>query len=464
MTDPRNVTPGTDGPPAGRPDFVAPSLTDANGAPTMPQPTNAYLTNAYLHGQPFPAAPHGTPVYPDLGSGWPPNGPYPPAADFYSRGYPVPVEAPKKSHPNRHKLAAVLVTILGVSLVAQAVSGSITSLWPRTAPTPPPGGSSSSSAAEPSAAADQDGKLSTASPMAAGVVLLFVSSDSGSGAGTGMIVDPSGIVVTNYHVVEATTEVTATLATTGKSYSATVLGADATNDIAVLQLKGASRLDTVKFDDDTLALGDQVSAVGNANGQGFLSRADGVVTDLDTTVRVSDESSPWGASTLRDVIQTTAPAAPGDSGGPTFDAEGEVVGMTSAGTATDGGTPAADRVSYAITIQKVSDTIDLVRSRTPSNTLRIGPKPYLGISVSTSRDTGPGATVVSVTTDGPADRAGLQTDDVITSLGGTTVSSAGDISQTLARYSPGDTIPISWSDTSGQQHQATLQLGTSPLN
>ena len=72
--------------------------------------------------------------------------------------------------------------------------------------------------------------------------------------------------------------------------------------------------------------------------------------------------------------------------------------------------------------------------------------------------------MVSVTTDGPADRAGLQTDDVITSLGGTTVSSAGDISQTLARYSPGDTIPISWSDTSGQQHQATLQLGTSPLN
>lgn len=457
MTDPRNVAPGTDGPPAGRPDFIAPPLTDANGVPTMPHPTNAYL-----NGQPYPAAPYGAPVYPNLGDGWPP--PYPPAADLSAGGYPVVAEAPRKSHTTRNTLVAVLATILGLSLAAQALSGSISSLWPRTVPTLPPGGGSSSSAPGSAIPEDEQGRLSTASPLAAGVVLLFVSSDTGSGAGSGMIVDSSGIVVTNYHVVEATSEVTVTLATTGKSYPATVLGADATNDIAVLQLKGASRLDTVKFDDDTLALGDQVSAVGNANGQGFLSRANGVVTDLATTVRVSDETSPWGASTLRDVIQTTAPAVPGDSGGPMFDAEGEVVGMTSAGTATDSRTPAADRVSYAITIQKVSDTIDLVRSRTPTSTLRIGPKPYLGISVSTSRDTGPGATVVSVTIDGPADRAGVQTGDVITSLGGATVSSAGDIAQTLARYSPGDSIAISWSDTSGQTHQTTLQLGTSPLN
>lgn len=461
MTDPRNTNPDTGGLPAGRPDFVAPALTDPNGLPTMPPPISS--------------ASYGTPTYSSQGAGWPPNGPawpYPPTAGSPVAAYPMVATAPQKSHATRNTLVAILALIVGLALAAQALSGSITSLWPRTVPSLQPGSSSSSSPSaseseQSQASADpggQEGQLSAASPLASGVVLLYVASDVGTGAGTGMIVDSSGIVVTNYHVVEATSEVTATLATNGRSYTATVLGADATNDIAVLQLKGASGLDTVKFDDDILGLGDQVSAVGNANGQGFLSRADGEVTDLTTTVRVSDESSPWGSSTLRDVIQTTAAAVPGDSGGPMYDAEGEVVGMTSAGTASDGRTPASSRVSYAITIKKVSDTIDLVRSSTPTSTLRIGPKPYLGISVSTSQSSGPGAQVVSVTEDGPAARAGVTTGDVITALGGSTVSSAGDISQTLAGYSPGDKITIAWTDTGGQTHQATLQLGTSPLN
>ncbi len=298
------------------------------------------------------------------------------------------------------------------------------------------------------------------------VVLITTRTGSGEAAGTGMVLTSSGEVLTNYHVVHGSTEVTVEIPATGQTYTATVVGHDAGKDVALLQLEDASGLATITPDRDALGVGDTVTAVGNAGGGGELVAASGTVTALEQQVTVGDDSG--GSETLVGVIQTTAGAQPGDSGGPMFDAQGEVVGMTTAGsqTVTRGprgrGTPsqAVTTTSFAVPIADALAVVDQIRSGTESGTVQIGAKAYLGISV-----VGSGSLVVgSVVADGPAAGVGITPGSVITSLNGTAVTTHAELATVLGGLEPGQQARVAWTDADGVRHAATLTLGTSPVN
>ena len=150
---------------------------------------------------------------------------------------------------------------------------------------------------------------------------------AGVAAGTGIVIGSDGLVVTNHHVVEGATDISVTVVTTGATYDAEVLGYDATKDVAVLRLDGATGLATATADPGGVDVGDGVTAVGDAGGDGgSLTAADGTVTALHQPITVSDEQT-GEASRLRNLIEVDADIIPGDSGGALLDASGDVVGM-----------------------------------------------------------------------------------------------------------------------------------------
>ncbi|HEX5335755.1 MAG TPA: trypsin-like peptidase domain-containing protein, partial [Propionicimonas sp.] len=208
----------------------------------------------------------------------------------------------------------------------------------------------------------------------AGVVLIEAETGSGIAAGTGMILTADGQVLTNYHVVAGSDKVSVTVADSGNTYTATVVGFDQARDVALLQLKDASGLTTVTVDKDQVAVGDAIAAVGNASGGGELVKAAGKVTATDQSLTVSSDS-PWGSSEdLSGLVETNARAVPGDSGGPMFDSQNEVLGMTTAGST-------RERTSYAVPIATALAVVDQIETGQDAGTVRVGPAGYLGIKV-----------------------------------------------------------------------------------
>ena len=166
---------------------------------------------------------------------------------------------------------------------------------------------------------------------AEGVVLVNTVTRTGEGAGTGVVLSADGLVLTNYHVVEDSSAVKVTVATTGDTYDAEVLGHDQTADVALLQLDGAEDLATAKLDDDGTSPDDAVTAVGNAGGQGFLSAATGTIVAEDQSITAGEGHGPLGsAEDLTGLLETDAAVVPGYSGGPLLDDENEVVGINTA--------------------------------------------------------------------------------------------------------------------------------------
>lgn len=288
-----------------------------------------------------------------------------------------------------------------------------------------------------------------------GVVLVDTTVGYGTakGAGTGLTITGDGIVVTNHHVVEGATSITVTDPSTGETYAATVLGYDDVHDVAVLQLEDASGLSTVATDRDAATQGEEVTSVGNAEGQGSLSAADGTVTDPSTAITVNNEDGT--ASDLTDLIQTDADVVSGDSGGALLDEDGEVIGMNVAATS-----GSAEISGYAIPIDTVLDIAAQILAGEESGDVEIGGSAAaLGVQVDTTRST----LVVGVVEDGAAEAGGISEGSTITSVGGTAVASIDDITSVLGGHEPGDEISVSWTDAAGEAHSATVTLGEGPV-
>jgi S1-C subfamily serine protease len=173
------------------------------------------------------------------------------------------------------------------------------------------------------------------------------------GSATGMVLTSSGVVLTNYHVVERAATISATDIGNGRAYSATILGSDRAADVAVIQLQGASGLQTVPTGDSaTVRVGARVIVLGNAGGRGGAPTvARGSVTALSQTVMVSDAED-GDTQELRGLIETSADVLPGDSGGPLVSAAGRVVGMNTAASVNLSGQPTGAR-GFAIPINRV---------------------------------------------------------------------------------------------------------------
>ncbi len=306
----------------------------------------------------------------------------------------------------------------------------------------------------------------------AGVVLIdtVLPYQNAQAAGTGMVLTAAGQVLTNYHVVEGAGTITVTVAATGQSYRATVVGTDPSNDVALIQLAGASGLTTVKADDDQAQVGDAVTAVGNAGGTGTLTAAAGTISSLTSSVTAASEGSSSGTETLSSMVETTADVVAGDSGGPLFDAEGEVVGIDTAAST------GAEIDGYAIPIARALGIVEQIRSGAETSTVQIGPAAFLGVELSSgasdygygygytgNASAASGATIGNVVSGTAAAGAGLQAGDVITSLNGHAVASAADVSAALVGANPGDQVSIGWTDQSGVAHTATVALGASPV-
>lgn len=319
-----------------------------------------------------------------------------------------------------------------------------------------PGNSSNPQQSDPGASSTADS--GTVVDSAPGVVLINTTLTDGTGAGTGMIIDSSGIVITNYHVVSDSETVTLTIADSGKQYSATVLGHDATNDVAVLQITGGSDFDTVTTNTDTVKAGQQVSALGNGSGQGYLTQLDGTVTGLDQTITAQDSSSASGGETLTGLIETDADVVAGYSGGPLMNSDGEVIGIT---TAASTGNTSADISGYAIPIATALDIAQKVLAGESSDTIVIGRDPALGVMISDGQT---GVTIVQVLTGSGAEAAGLVAGDVITAIDGTAVSSASALSDAVLSHSVGDSVALTVTGTDGTSSTVNVTLGESSVN
>jgi S1-C subfamily serine protease len=280
-------------------------------------------------------------------------------------------------------------------------------------------------------------------------------------AGTGIVLTPSGEVLTNNHVVAGATELSVTVVGNRRTYPATVVGYDIAADIAVLQLQGASRLQTALLGrSSSLAVGDDVTAIGNVGGTGGTpARAKGTVTGLDRPVDAIDQTS-GTTEHLSGLIATTAAVDAGDSGSPLVTTSGRVVGVDTAGAGgllvQSGGTR-----GYAIPIDQASALGAQIEAGVASPGVHVGPTAFLGVELSSS-PSATGAVVTTVYTGTPAATLGLDSGDLIVSLNGQPVGSPTALTSLTQDLRPGDTVTVGWVDLSGSSQTGAVQLIPGP--
>ncbi len=280
---------------------------------------------------------------------------------------------------------------------------------------------------------------------------------SSQAAGTGMVLTSDGTVLTNNHVIQGATSIVVTDETTGKEYTADVVGADATNDVAVLKLRDASGLSTVTLDDDgDPSVGDTVTDVGNAEGTGDLVAAEGTVTATDQDIQVQSESG-TGTESLQGLIEVAADIVSGDSGGPVVDSEGEVVGMATAASS-----GSADVTGYAIPIATAKTIAQKILAGEASDTITIGLPAFLGVQVSGTAGATGGVAVAGTVEGSGAAGAGLVAGDTITSIDGTAVTSSDQLTRVVQSHDVGDEVVVHYTDTTGAAKTVTVTLTAGP--
>jgi S1-C subfamily serine protease len=335
-------------------------------------------------------------------------------------------------------------------------------------------------------------------------VVSTLGDQGASAAGTGIVLTSNGTVLTNNHVIRGATSIKVTDVGNGRTYTAKVVGYDASKDVAVIQLQNASGLTTANLgDSSSVQAGDAVTALGNAGGKGGTpSVATGAVTALNQGITASDEGSGVNSEQLTGLIETNANIQPGDSGGALVNSFGQVIGMNTAASSgtqfqSESGQSAAQ--AYAIPIDNAETIAKQVEAGQGSSTVHIGATAFLGIetdgsnsgsgsgsgsgdsggfggfggfgggfggqgdgSGSNGSGTSNGVTIAGALSGSAAANAGLTAGDTITAVGGQAVSSASDIQQALVKYHPGDKISVNWVDQNGQSQTATVTLASGP--
>jgi S1-C subfamily serine protease len=292
-------------------------------------------------------------------------------------------------------------------------------------------------------------------------------------AGTGLVLTSSGEVLTNNHVINGATSIKVTDIGNGRTYPAKVMGYDTTKDLAVLQLQGASGLQTVNLgDSSTVAVGQKVVALGNAEGKGGTpSVATGKITGLNSSITASDEGS-GTSEQLSGLINDNAPIQPGDSGGPLVNTAGQVIGIDTAASSSSSPNETAQTTAteaFAIPINEALSIASQIEAGHGSATVHISTTGFLGVQVTSASNataegvpSGSGALIAGVLPGGAAQNAGITAGDVITSVDGQSVSSPSALQAAMEQHHPGDSVRIGWTDQSGQAQSATVTLATGP--
>jgi S1-C subfamily serine protease len=308
----------------------------------------------------------------------------------------------------------------------------------------------------------------------------------GQAAGTGMIVSPNGEIVTNNHVVQGADTVHIAIAGHG-THVATLVGTDPTADVAVLRVTGLSDLPTVHFgNSSSIAVGDPVVAIGNALGLGGSPTVtEGIISATGRTITAADETGS-NEETLHRLLQTDAPIAPGNSGGPLVDAAGDVIGMDTA--AASSGTGGAS-LGFAIPANTVSQIADEIATHEDLPGLVFGRPAFLGVEVVDSSEANsasnafgspfgfgfgfgpvtttpngtPGVVVAAVDPHSAAAKAGIESGDVITAVDGKATATTSALSKVIDAHKPGQTVSVSLSTQSGME-KVSARLGEGPID
>ncbi len=286
--------------------------------------------------------------------------------------------------------------------------------------------------------------------------------------GTGIVLTPDGQVLTNRHVIAGANTIQALSMANGTTYDADVIGYDRQSDVALLQLRGAFGLPVAPLgDSDSLALGDTVLTIGNANGTGKpLTHESGAVTNLSRSISAEDELT-GTANNMGGMIESSTNLRSGDSGGALVNSSGQVVGMNAAATLNfkvDGqSTPAGE--GFAIPINRALGIVNQIRSGVSTPNVHIGPSAMLGIGISAGGKPRPdGLPVRSTLRGGPAELAGLQPGDIITRIDGIPVDSANTLTGLLDQRFPGNVIDLDWIDRMGNPRNAKVPLAAGPVS
>jgi S1-C subfamily serine protease len=300
-------------------------------------------------------------------------------------------------------------------------------------------------------------------PVGTGVVVINtnLAYQDGRAAGTGMVLTPSGEVLTNNHVIRGATSIRITLPGTGRSYRATVVGYDVSHDVAVLQATGASNLQTISVgNSDGVNSGQSVRAVGNAGGTGRLTIASGSVTNASRSITVSDDQG--GSEHLSGLIETNAAVRPGDSGGPLVNSSGQVIGMDTAANVGSSYGQQTTSAGFAIPINRAVSIVNEIHSGQGSSTVHLGLTAFLGVEASANSYGQSGAAVTSVVPGSPAEAAGLTAGDLITSVGGQAIESPSELSAAVLTQRPGASVSTTYVDQYGTAQTANLTLASGP--
>jgi S1-C subfamily serine protease len=440
----------------------------------------------------------------------------PPPGDFGHTAPMPPVPPP----PPRRRVG--LLSYLAVALVAGALgAGSVVALYH------PAANSSSSPSAQPSAPVPlpstavpmpSDGGTGAAggslSKVGQGIVIINTTLQyrSERAAGTGMVINAgSGLVLTNNHVIENSTKITATVAATGQNFQATVVGYDATGDIALIRLQHPSGLHQVPLGDSSkVKVGDAVTALGNAEGRNAIVPAPGHITGVNRTITASDQGGAVTSETLHGMFQTDAGIVSGDSGGPLVNAAGRVIGMDTAGN--DVRFPDQQAAAgFAIPVNTALSVAREIAAGHASSTISIGYPPFIGIYVGQGTSSDPqqqaaaqqqqqnngfgggngfsgngsgsqscysndsslpvpstiapvssGTLVVGTICSSPAAVAGVAAGSVITAVNGQAIGAPQTVHSALSKFRPGDTVSLTWVTPSGQHKTASITLTPGP--
>ena len=272
----------------------------------------------------------------------------------------------------------------------------------------------------------------------------------GSAQGSGFFISADGFVVTNNHVVDNAKSVEVTL-DDGRTLSAKVLGADPKSDLALLKVTEGGPFPYVKLAAAAPRVGDWVVAIGNPFGLG------GTVTSGIVSARGRD----IGAGPYDDFLQIDAPINRGNSGGPTFNLRGEVVGVNTAIASPSGGSVGLAFAIPSSTVQAVVDQLEtngkVERGFLGVQIQALTPDLADGLGLKNQK----GALVNSAQPSTPAAKAGLRSGDVVTSINGEPVSDARELTRRIAGLKPGTKIELGYLRDGGQR-TATVELGTLP--
>lgn len=291
----------------------------------------------------------------------------------------------------------------------------------------------------------------------------FFGAQEQEGAGTGVIVTPDGLILTNKHVVEGASTVTVTN-TDGKQFEGKILALDAANDIAFIKVEATGLPAADLGDSDKVEVGQRAIAIGNALGEYSNTVTTGVISGKQRPVQASDGQG--RTDTLTNLFQTDAAINPGNSGGPLLNIDGQVIGINTAVASGNN----AQNIGFAIPINQVKSALESVKTR------GVIIRPYIGVRYVMLTDSfaernnlpvKQGALLrgdeqtIAVISGSPAAKAGLREGDIITKINDKEITRDNPLQSVVVGFSPGDTVKVTyWRD--GKEQTVDVKLEEAP--